>query len=352
MGYVGVANYLQEKGINKKPRHNGKLTTFSHTFVKDVLDNEVYMGKTHYGKRKNQKKQKEYDIFPGIHEPIVSENLWNAAHTKRKRTAKRQEKAYDKEHEFQLSGLVKCPICGKGMVGNISRKKKPDGSLYKTYFSYRCNNKKAKTGRTCSFDRQPGEELMNNAVREMVVSLVNNPMFSERMKEKVNSKVDTSEVDADKMRLEKNLKSLEIKKNRIISEIDGLDILDATSEEKERDLKERLDDFCVRIVEIKQYIQQKREEKIEIEQDKITGDTIYNNLLMFTQVIDKATDGEKKRLYHLLIKEIEIYEEQKPDGRWIKNITFNFPVYFKGEIVDNISWVTESTDDSTLMAVF
>ena len=137
---------------------------------------------------------------------------------------KRLEKVYDKEHEFQLSGLVKCPLCGRGMVGNINRKRKPDGSLYKTYYSYYCNNRKARTGYRCEFHRQPGEAVVNEAVKEIVVSLVSNPKFTERMKEKVRSKVDTSEVDADINRLEQNLKSLEIRKNRLMSEIDNLEI--------------------------------------------------------------------------------------------------------------------------------
>ena len=347
MGYIGVANYLLEKGVQKKIRQNGKLDTFTQDFVKNALDNEVYMGKIHFGKRKNQVEQKEYGVYQGIHEPIVSEELWELAHKKRMETVKRLEKVYDKEHEFQLSGIIKCPICGRGMVGNINRKKKPDGSLYKTYYSYYCNNRKSKTGHRCEYHRQPGESLINDAVKEIVVSLVSNPKFTERMKEKVKSKVDTSEVDADIKRLENNLKSLEIKKNRLISEIDNLEI-NEIYEEREKDLNERLTDFYNRIAETKQYIQKKKEEKVKIEQDKITGDTIYKNLMAFVKVLDKTTDGDKKRLYNLLIKEIQIYETQQDDGRWIKSITFNFPVYYNGEIVEDICLVTESTDETVV----
>ena len=347
MGYAGVANYLLEKGISKKVRQNGKLDTFSHYFVKNVLDNEVYKGKIHFGKKKNQVEQKEYGVYQGIHEPIVSEELWELAHKKRMETVKRLEKVYDKEHEFQLSGLVKCPLCGRGMVGNINRKRKPDGSLYKTYYSYYCNNRKARTGYRCEFHRQPGEAVVNEAVKEIVVSLVSNPKFTERMKEKVRSKVDTSEVDADINRLEQNLKSLEIRKNRLMSEIDNLEI-NEIYEERARDLNERLNDFYNRIAETKKYIQQKKEEKVKIEQDKITGDTIYKNLMAFVRVLDKTTDGDKKRLYNMLIKEIQIFEEKQEDGRWIKSITFNFPVYYKGNMVEDISWVTEDTNESII----
>lgn len=349
MGYKGVANYLFEKGYSKKVRENGNLDIFSSHFVKSVLDNEVYMGKVHFGKRKAQKRQQEYDVFEGIHEPIVSEELWNLAHEKRQATVRRLEKVYDKEHEFQLSGLVKCPLCGKGMVGNINRKKKADGTLYKTYYSYYCNNRKALTGHRCEFFRQPSEKELNGAVQEIVMSLVNNPKFSEKMKEKVNNKVDTSEVDEDIQRLEHNLKALEIKKSRLISEIDSLDVLDEVAMEREKDLNDRLNDFYGRIAETKQIIRKKKEEKIKIQQDKITGDTVYKNLMMFAQVLEKASDGDKKRMYNLLIKEIQIYNEKTADGRWIKSITFNFPIYYKDDMIDSISWVAEGMDETVVL---
>ena len=235
------------------------------------------------------------------------------------------------------------------MVGNINRKKKADGTLYKTYYSYYCNNRKALTGHRCEFFRQPSEKELNGAVQEIVMSLVNNPKFSEKMKEKVNNKVYTSEVDEDIQRLEHNLKALEIKKSRLISEIDSLDVLDEVAMEREKDLNDRLNDFYGRIAETKQIIRKKKEEKVRIQQDKITGDTVYKNLMMFAQVLEKASDGDKKRMYNLLIKEIQIYNEKTADGRWIKSITFNFPIYYKDDMIDNISWVAEGMDETVVL---
>lgn len=44
-GLVAVANYLNNHGYTKKVRQNGTIPRFSSNFVKDVLDNPVYMGK-------------------------------------------------------------------------------------------------------------------------------------------------------------------------------------------------------------------------------------------------------------------------------------------------------------------
>lgn len=45
-GLNGVAKYLNDHGYRKKIRQNGIIPGFSSNFVKDVLDNPVYMGKS------------------------------------------------------------------------------------------------------------------------------------------------------------------------------------------------------------------------------------------------------------------------------------------------------------------
>ena len=45
-GLSAVANYLNNHGYTKKLRQNGTIPSFSSNFVKDVLDNPVYMGRS------------------------------------------------------------------------------------------------------------------------------------------------------------------------------------------------------------------------------------------------------------------------------------------------------------------
>lgn len=79
-------------------------------------------------------KQKDYLLSDGIHEAIISEEMWNQAHRKRQETGVLQVKTHSLEHEHILSGIIKCPVCGSGMYGNVNRKKHPDGGYYKDYF--------------------------------------------------------------------------------------------------------------------------------------------------------------------------------------------------------------------------
>ena len=121
MGANGIAKWLNEHGYTKTVRQNGTMPTLSAHFVKLVLDNPVYMGKIAYGRRKTEKidgtrnefhivKQAEdaYEIYDGIHEAIVTEEMWYEAYAKRKVTGIKHEKTHSIGHYHMLWGLVRC----------------------------------------------------------------------------------------------------------------------------------------------------------------------------------------------------------------------------------------------------
>lgn len=129
-GLVSVANYLNNHGYTKKLRQNGTIPGFSSDFVKDVLDNPVYMGKVAYCRRRTEKKlgtrnemhvveQDEFPIYEGQHEAIISEEDWNLAREKRKLNGSKREKVNDPDHAHILFGILKCLCCGKSLYGNI-----------------------------------------------------------------------------------------------------------------------------------------------------------------------------------------------------------------------------------------
>jgi len=130
---------LNLQGIKKIPRQNGTLETWSSHFIRLILDNPVYCGKIAYGRRtrekvkgtKNEYKQvhtDDYILEDGQHEGIVSEELWQKAHTKRMATGIKQPSKIGKDRSHLLTGILKCPICGSSMYTNKHAWTNKDGT--------------------------------------------------------------------------------------------------------------------------------------------------------------------------------------------------------------------------------
>lgn len=354
MGYTGVAKYLEKKGINKVVRQNGKLSQFSESFVKSVLDNEIYMGKIAYGKRKTQKKKgtrgeyemvksDDYIISEGAHEAIISDDLWNQAHEKRLGTAIRLSKKHDLEHEHLLTGIVKCPCCEKGLVSNIKRRKKSNGEFAPTEFYYYCNKSKKVAGYACTYTKQWKESLIDDAIAEVIRKMVVNDKFAKAIQTKIDSKLDTKEQEIDLENAKKMYRQIEGVKNKLIMQLDSLDITSSIYDLKHDDLQSRLDDTYSKLKEANENVKLCEARLEQTKQNKILGDSVYKYLLMFDKVYDMMTDLEKKMFYNNFLEEIQIWEDAKRGEQILKSIDFKMPIYYNGQETTRIGWDEKNT---------
>ena len=92
------------------------------------------------------------------------------------------------------------------MYGNKSIKHKADGSKYKDFYYYGCKHRSMIRGHKCDYKKQLREELLDDAVAEVIVKLVSNPKFAAMMQEKINMKVDTAAIDQEIANYEKQLR--------------------------------------------------------------------------------------------------------------------------------------------------
>ena len=125
------------------------------------------------------------------------------------------EKTHSLDHEHILSGILRCPLCGSGMYGNVNRKKKKDGTLYKDYFYYACKHRRLVDGHKCGYRKQWSEEKINNAVEEVIRKLVKNTKFEEAILNKIGSRIDTEEIEKEIEGLEKQHRQLTGAKARL-----------------------------------------------------------------------------------------------------------------------------------------
>ena len=69
-----------------------------------------------------------------------------------------------------------------------------DGTKYKDFYYYGCKHRTMTRGHKCDYRKQVHEELLDDAVAEVIVKLVSNPKFAAMMQEKINMKVDTTAI--------------------------------------------------------------------------------------------------------------------------------------------------------------
>ena len=247
-------------------------------------------------------KQDSYILSDGIHEAIISEDDWNLAKQKRNINGVKHEKIHSLEHEHILSGILKCPICGKGMYGNVNRKKKKDGTFYKDYFYYACKHRYYVNGHKCDYRKQWNEEKVNDAVAEVIKKLVNNPKFEAAIRAKINSKIDTGELETEHENLKKQLRQVLGAKNRLGQQMDNLDISDKMYDRKYQDMQDRLNGLYDEIERLESLIDDIVSRKEYIRQQKISEDGVYQYLLYFDKLYDKFTDMEKKEFMKKVIR--------------------------------------------------
>ena len=339
MGANGLAKYLENHGIHKIQRQNGKNPLFDASLIRRILKNPVYCGKIAYGRRRTEKvhgtrndyklvEQEDYLLVDGLHEGIVTEELWHEAQVKLLAQAKKYEKVnHGKDNKIHLlSGIVKCPICGAGMYGNKSIKHKSDGTKYKDFFYYGCKHRTMTRGHKCDYKKQVNEELLDDAVAEVIAKLVGNPKFAAMMQEKINMKVDTTAIEQEIAAHEKLLRQSYSTKSRLMEEIDSLDPDDKHYIKRKADLDDRLYKMYDKIEDTENLLIAARAKKMSIEAEKLTGDNIYKVLIYFDKLYSVMNEQEKRQIMESLISEIQIYPERQPNGQWLKSIKFKLPI--------------------------
>jgi site-specific DNA recombinase len=125
--------------------------------------------------------QSEFPIYEGQHEAIISEEDWQLAQEKRKTNGYKREKIHDLNHAHILSGLLKCPCCGKSLYGNIAKAHSKDK---KTRYYYYCKNTTGATGHKCTFRLNIEQTELNEMVAKIISAMVKDRRFSEAIQER------------------------------------------------------------------------------------------------------------------------------------------------------------------------
>ena len=96
-------------------------------------------------------------------------------------------------------------------------------------------------------------------------------------------------------------------------------------------------------------IEEVKNRLLNVRQQKISEENVYQFLLYFDKLYDKFTDLEKKEFLNSFVEQVDIYEQEQPDGRFLKHIKFRFPVYFGDREIQELCWNNESTVETVVL---
>ncbi|WP_128426716.1 recombinase family protein [Gudongella oleilytica] len=355
LGFNAISKYLKRQGIDKIPRKNGTLTQWSAKLIKDIIDNPVYCGKIAYGRRTKKKKKgtdneyqtvkqvkDAYIIAQGKHESIISEEDWIKAQQRREETGVASPSSIGRNRVHILSGILRCPECGGPMYTNKNAWVRKDGTPVERHY-YVCSRAYHARGIDCKYKASLREDVIEQDVIKAIKTLSADQGFEEEVKAKIGKTFDTAEIDKELTQYEKALKQATAVKDTLEREIDTLPYDAPHRDRKLQDLNKRLDKAYDDLIEVEQLIDDLKIRRAAIRSNALSVEQIYTLLENFELLFDKLTAEEKRQVISALVKEVEVTKE--PSGRKksdtksrLRSITFNFPIYYDGNVGDKILW--------------
>lgn len=285
-----------------------------------------------------------------MHEPIIDQATWEATRLRRKETGVKWDKTHSLEHEHILSGVIKCSICGRGLVGTLRRRKNKKSGEYKDDFYYKCLHRtKIDETHFCDFKLVLSQDEINSQVEEIILDMVANPEFKDYMVMKIDEKVDVSSLEAEREQIREQLRQVLGAKKKLTDMLDRLDVNDKHYDRKYQDMHDRLDILYDRISELEDMISDIEVRISGAYGEKITANQLYQVLLNFDKMYFKMTDLEKKQFMRDFIEEIELYPEKQEDGRILKQLSLGFPVFYEGSEGDTIRLLKENTVETIIL---
>lgn len=136
MGYNAIAYALNDMHI---PARKGK---WSQTSIANILTNEVYLGKIRWHREPVKKVVKDgflaktrilnddYDLYDGLHEPIITEEQWEMVKASQKKRGHHSTHT-NKELKNPFAGILFCEKCGAALKRNVPGKNQGTAPWYR-----------------------------------------------------------------------------------------------------------------------------------------------------------------------------------------------------------------------------
>lgn len=228
-GIFNIAQYLNARGY--KTSH-GK--DFERRSIEYILQNPSYYGMIRWYRTCNEtneiRDKSEWIMSQGHHEPIISQEVFEAAQKRFESEYKPKGARPSSTYRHWLSGLVKCPHCGRTMIAKAVKDKRYGRHYcYFTCYGYT----KGKCLKSAS--------VSSKVLEPEILSAIEDALSSCDLQFEIKSKEEIIHED-DILILNKQLERVDQKEARIKEAYrNGIDTLEEYKENKELLLKEKSD---------------------------------------------------------------------------------------------------------------
>lgn len=135
MGFFDIARYLNSLGY--KTSH-GKA--FERRSIEYIIQNPIYCGMIRWNRTHNAtneiKDQSEWIIVDGDQEAIISKELYEKAQERFRNTYRPAGTRPSSTYRHWLSGLLKCPTCGRTLTAGTLKRANGDPYSYFSCYGY------------------------------------------------------------------------------------------------------------------------------------------------------------------------------------------------------------------------
>ena len=306
-GYKAITNKMNKLGYKTKKGNN-----FSVGSIRDILTNPVYIGEIRYNVRQNWSEKRRRNINPnpirvkGKHEAIIDRELWDKVQLILESKKGKPSRIYD--GEYPLTGILRCPKCGAGMVISRTTNTLADGTKKRIAY-YCCGNWKNKGTSVCNSNTIRVDKA-NEYVFKKIEELVSNEAMIKAVVKNINKERKDKVKPAKRLLgdIDKELEKLDKRKRKIFEAYED-DIL--TKEE-----------FQTRKNELNEKIRTLEEEKkplLNTISDEVSEEIPYefikDILMNFSKILNSSISREQqKKLLHMIISEITMNESREIDS--------------------------------------
>lgn len=306
-GYKAITNKMNKLGYKTKKGNN-----FSVGSIRDILTNPVYIGEIRYNVRQNWSEKRRRNINPnpirvkGKHEAIIDRELWDKVQLILESKKGKPSRIYD--GEYPLTGILRCPKCGAGMVISRTTNTLADGTKKRIAY-YCCGNWKNKGTSVCNSNTIRVDKA-NEYVFKKIEELVSNEAMIKAVVKNINKERKDKVKPAKRLLsdIDKELEKLDKRKRKIFEAYED-DII--TKEE-----------FQIRKDELNEKIRILEEEKkplLNTISDEVSEEIPYefikDILMNFSKILNSSISREQqKKLLHMIISEITMNESREIDS--------------------------------------